>query len=84
MKPLYFGAKVYSDDTWTNGGRPGECYFNSPEYIKATQRLNDLVYVDKVSPTPAISQGLAGENREIPSWQGELPWQLPVHGRYTA
>ncbi len=51
MRPIYFGAKVYSDDTWTNGGYPSECYYGSPEAIKATQRYTDLIYKDKVAPT---------------------------------
>jgi len=59
MRPVYFGAKVYSDDTWTNGGFPSENYFGSPECIKATQRLIDLKYVDKVSPTEAEVKALA-------------------------
>lgn len=59
IRPLYFGAKVYSDDTWTNGGFPSENYFGSPECIKATQRLVDLIYTDKVSPTQAEVKALA-------------------------
>lgn len=30
MRPLYFGAEPYSEDTWTNGGVPSETYFDSP------------------------------------------------------
>lgn len=59
IRPLYFGAKVYSDDTWTNGGYPSENYFGSQECIAASQRLVDLIYKDKVSPTQAEVKALA-------------------------
>ncbi len=59
MRPVYFGAKVYSDDAWTNGGFPSECYFGSDEVVKATQRLVNLIYADKVSPTQAEVKALA-------------------------
>jgi len=64
MSPLYFGAKIYSDDTWTNGGNPSEVYFNSPEVISAYQKLSDLVFKDKISPTDSIVQGLGGQSGE--------------------
>lgn len=60
MRPLYFGQKVYSDDTWTNGGHPSACYFDSPEVIKAIQKHNDLMHVHKVMPTPTDVKGLTG------------------------
>lgn len=66
MIPLYFGAKAYSDDTWTNGGHPTKVFFDSPEFIKATQKRNDLIYVDKCEASlamqKAISGGGAGDN----------------------
>lgn len=58
MKMLYFGGKMYSDDTWTNGGYPSECYYGSTETINAIQRYTDLVYKDKVAPTQAEVQAL--------------------------
>lgn len=61
MNPIYFGAKVYSDDTWTNGGKPTESYFNSPEVIQAVQTIQDLTWKEKVSPPPAFSQAVAGQ-----------------------
>lgn len=64
MRPLYFGARVYSDDTWTNGGNPSEVYFNSPEVINVYQKLSDLVFKDRVSPTDSIVQGLGGQSGE--------------------
>jgi len=64
MGPLYFGAKIYSDDTWKNGGNPSEVYFNSSEVINAYQKLSDLVFKDKISPTDSIVQGLGGQSGE--------------------
>lgn len=64
MRPLYFGAKIYSDDTWTNGGNPSEVYFNTPEVINAYQKLSDLIFKDKISPTDSIVQGLGGQSGE--------------------
>lgn len=60
MRPVYFGAKVYSDDTWTNGGQPSECYFDSPEVVKAQQVWADLMHKSGVMPTPEESRGLTG------------------------
>lgn len=60
MRPVYFGEKVYSDDTWTNGGKPSECYFNSPGVIKAHQKFIDLMHLHKVMPTPAATKGMTG------------------------
>ncbi|SHF78190.1 multiple sugar transport system substrate-binding protein [Caldanaerobius fijiensis DSM 17918] len=59
MNPIYFGAKIYSDDTWTNGGKPSQNFFASPEATNAVQRIADLVWKDKVMPSPAMSQALA-------------------------
>lgn len=64
MTPLYFGAKTYSDDTWTNGGNPSEVYFNVPEVVGAYQKLSDLIFKDKISPTDSIVQGLGGQSGE--------------------
>ena len=61
MRPAYFGVKVYSDDTWTNGGKPSETHFDSPEAIDAYQQLIDLIWDKKVSPTPAWSKSVAGQ-----------------------
>ena len=55
-----FGAKVYDDATWTNGGFPHECYFDSPEAMNAYQMLVDMVYKDKILIPPAASQSIAG------------------------
>ncbi|WP_083442491.1 sugar ABC transporter substrate-binding protein [Paenibacillus sp. IHB B 3415] len=62
MRPLYFGAEPYSADTWTNGGVPSETHFDSPEVIAAYQKLFDLVFKDKVSPTSEWSKSVAGQN----------------------
>jgi multiple sugar transport system substrate-binding protein len=64
MRPLYFGAKIYSDDTWSNGGNPSEVYFNSQEVINVYQKLSDLIFKDKISPTDSIVQGLGGQSGE--------------------
>ncbi|AJY73346.1 ABC transporter substrate-binding protein [Paenibacillus beijingensis] len=60
-KPLYFGAKTYSDDTWTNGGVPSETYFDSPETIAAYHKFYDLIFKDNVSPTAEWSKSVAGQ-----------------------
>lgn len=62
MKPLYFGAEPYSKDTWTNGGVPSETYFDSPEVIDAYNKLFDLIFKEKVSPTSEWSKSVAGQN----------------------
>ncbi|GGA11833.1 sugar ABC transporter substrate-binding protein [Paenibacillus marchantiophytorum] len=61
MRLIYFGAKVYSDDTWTNGGHPTASYFNSPEAIKANQRIHDMIYKDKVMPSKEFTKAVAGQ-----------------------
>jgi multiple sugar transport system substrate-binding protein len=61
MMLSYFGAKIYSDDTWTNGGHATASYFDSPEVIKAAQIYNDMVYKDKVSPSLEFKQAVAGQ-----------------------
>jgi len=60
-RPFYFGAKMYSDDTWTNGGVPSESYFDSPESIAAYKKIFGLVFDDKVSPPPEWSASVAGQ-----------------------
>ncbi|MRN56626.1 ABC transporter substrate-binding protein [Paenibacillus monticola] len=62
MRPLYFGAEPYSEDTWTNGGVPSETHFDSPEVIAAYQKLFDLIFKDKVSPNSEWSKSVAGQN----------------------
>lgn len=87
MRPVYFGAKVYSDDTWTNGGYPSECYFGSEDVIKATQRMIDLVYADKVAPTQSEVNALAASGDTFTS--GKLgmyvtgAWALNFAKDYT-
>jgi len=61
MRPIYFGAKVYSDDTWKNGGHPSEVYFDKPEVAQAYQEMADMIYKDKVAVSPAFSKAVAGE-----------------------
>ncbi|MCL2320774.1 MAG: sugar ABC transporter substrate-binding protein [Oscillospiraceae bacterium] len=60
MRPIYFGAKVYSDDGWTNGGRPSKCYFDSPEVIAASNQWNTLINDLNVMPTADQSRGITG------------------------
>ncbi|MCX7747273.1 MAG: sugar ABC transporter substrate-binding protein [Clostridia bacterium] len=64
MRPVYFGEKVFSDDAWTNGGHPTECYFDSPGVINAYQKLADMIWKDKVQPNESIRRGIAGQNGE--------------------
>ncbi|NEW06450.1 sugar ABC transporter substrate-binding protein [Paenibacillus sp. SYP-B3998] len=64
MRLIYFGAKVYSDDTWSNGGHPTASYFGSPEAVKANQRLQDMVFKDKVMPSKEFRKAVAGQGGE--------------------
>ncbi|MNM99315.1 Bacterial extracellular solute-binding protein [compost metagenome] len=41
---------------------PSETHFDSPEVIAAYQKLFDLVFKDKVSPTSEWSKSVAGQN----------------------
>ncbi|HEY2493047.1 MAG TPA: sugar ABC transporter substrate-binding protein [Paenibacillus sp.] len=62
MRPLYFGAQPYSDDTWTNGGVPSATHFDSPEVMDAYNKLFGLVLKEKVAPTTIWSKSVAGQN----------------------
>ncbi|GFZ78810.1 sugar ABC transporter substrate-binding protein [Paenibacillus marchantiophytorum] len=61
MKLSYFGAKIYADDTWKNGGHATASYFDSSDVIKASQTYNDMVYKDKVSPSMEFTKAVAGQ-----------------------
>jgi len=61
QRPQYFGANVYSDDTWTNGGKPSEINLTKPDVIDAYKTLYGLIHDLKVSPTPAFSQSVSGQ-----------------------
>ncbi|MFD0712520.1 ABC transporter substrate-binding protein [Paenibacillus sp. GCM10027626] len=61
QRPQYFGANVYSEDTWTNGGKPSEVNLTKPEVIEAYKTIYGLIYDKKVSPTPAFSQTVSGQ-----------------------
>ncbi|OAB29989.1 ABC transporter substrate-binding protein [Paenibacillus macquariensis subsp. defensor] len=62
MRPLYFGAQPYSEDTWTNGGVPSATHFDSPEVIAAYNKLFGLINTEKVSPSTEWSKSVAGQN----------------------
>ena len=62
MRPLYFGAEPYSEDTWTNGGIPSATHFDSPEVMAAYNQLFGLVLKEKVAPTTEWSKSVAGQN----------------------
>ncbi|NOU76231.1 extracellular solute-binding protein [Paenibacillus sp. LMG 31458] len=61
QKPQYFGANVYSDDTWKNGGKPSAINLNKPEVIEAYKKIYGLIWDKKVSPTPAFSKSVSGQ-----------------------
>ncbi|MBP1999373.1 multiple sugar transport system substrate-binding protein [Paenibacillus shirakamiensis] len=61
QRPQYFGGNVYSDDTWTNGGKPSEINLNKPEVIEAYKKIYGLIWDQKVSPSPAFSKSVAGQ-----------------------
>ncbi|MBB6669831.1 ABC transporter substrate-binding protein [Cohnella nanjingensis] len=57
----YFGADVYSEDTWTNGGKPSKVNLDKPEVIDAYKKIYGLIHDQKVSPTPAFSKSVSGQ-----------------------
>ncbi|WP_042166955.1 ABC transporter substrate-binding protein [Paenibacillus gorillae] len=61
QRPQYFGGNVYSDDTWTNGGKPSEINLTKPEVVEAFKKVYGLIYDQKVSPTPAFSKSVSGQ-----------------------
>ncbi|RED58045.1 ABC transporter substrate-binding protein [Cohnella lupini] len=61
QRPQYFGANVYSDDTWTNGGKPSEINLTKPEVVEAYKKIYGLIWDQKVSPTPAFSKSVSGQ-----------------------
>jgi len=61
QRPQYFGANVYSDDTWTNGGKPSQVNLTKPEVVDAYSKIYGLIYDEKVSPTPAFSKSVSGQ-----------------------
>ncbi|MFX3635623.1 MAG: sugar ABC transporter substrate-binding protein [Candidatus Pristimantibacillus sp.] len=61
QRPQYFGGNVYSDDVWTNGGKPSEINLTKPEVIEAYKKIYGLIYDEKVSPTPAFSKSVSGQ-----------------------
>lgn len=56
--PRYFKANLFDIDPST--GLATRSNFSSPEVINAYQRIADLAFKDKVSPTPAYIQALGG------------------------
>ncbi|MFB9326799.1 ABC transporter substrate-binding protein [Paenibacillus aurantiacus] len=61
QRPLYFGAKVYAEDTWANGGKPSKVNFDQPDVIAAYKKIYGLIWDEKVSPPPAFSKSVAGQ-----------------------
>ncbi|WP_123042369.1 ABC transporter substrate-binding protein [Cohnella candidum] len=61
QRPQYFGADVYSEDTWTNGGKPSQVNLTKPEVVAAYEKIYGLIYDQKVSPTPAFSKSVSGQ-----------------------
>ncbi|NIK78294.1 multiple sugar transport system substrate-binding protein [Paenibacillus castaneae] len=61
QRPQYFGAHVYSDDTWSNGGKPSEINLTKLEVVDAYKTIYGLIYDKKISPTPAFSQTVSGQ-----------------------
>ncbi|GIO12939.1 sugar ABC transporter substrate-binding protein [Cohnella xylanilytica] len=61
QRPQYFGANVYSEDTWTNGGKPTEINLSKPETIDAYKKIYGLIWDQKVSPTAAFSKSVSGQ-----------------------
>ncbi len=61
QRPQYFGADVYSEDTWTNGGKPSKVHLDQPEVIDAYKTIYGLIYDKRVSPTAAFTKTVAGQ-----------------------
>ncbi|MDQ6419598.1 sugar ABC transporter substrate-binding protein [Paenibacillus sp. LHD-117] len=61
QRPQYFGGNVYSDDVWTNGGKPSEINLTKPEVVEAYKKVYGLIYDEKVSPTPAFMKSVSGQ-----------------------
>ncbi|WP_068616807.1 ABC transporter substrate-binding protein [Paenibacillus tuaregi] len=61
QRPQYFGADVYSEDTWTNGGKPSQINLDKPNVIDAYKQIYSLIWEKKVSPTPAFSKSVSGQ-----------------------
>ncbi|MCC3377437.1 sugar ABC transporter substrate-binding protein [Cohnella sp. REN36] len=57
----YFGADVYSEDTWTNGGKPSKVNLDQPAVIDAYKKIYGLIHDQKVAPTPAFSKSVSGQ-----------------------
>lgn len=61
QRTQYFGAAVYSEDTWKNGGKPTEINLDKPNVIDAYKKIYGLIWDQKVSPTPAFSKSVSGQ-----------------------
>ncbi|WP_040950668.1 ABC transporter substrate-binding protein [Gorillibacterium massiliense] len=61
QRPQYFNGNVYSDDTWTNGGKPSSINLDKPEVINAYKTIYGLIWDKKVSPPPAFSKSVSGQ-----------------------
>ncbi|ULL15824.1 extracellular solute-binding protein [Paenibacillus sp. H1-7] len=61
QRPQYFNGNVYSEDTWTNGGKPTAVNLTKPEVVQAYKTIYGLIWDKKVSPTPAFSKSVSGQ-----------------------
>ncbi|MFD7523557.1 MULTISPECIES: ABC transporter substrate-binding protein [Paenibacillus] len=62
MRPLYFGASTYPEETFTkNGGNPEVSKFNSPEVKDAYRTMFDMMHKDKSMIDPVTTKAVAGE-----------------------
>lgn len=55
-----FGIDLYTNKNVYKTGYATGNNFANPKYIAAIQAYQNLIYKDKVSPTPAVSQAIAG------------------------
>ena len=55
-----FGIDLYTNKNVYQTGYATGNNFGNPKYINAIQQFENLIYKDKVSPTPAITQAIAG------------------------
>jgi multiple sugar transport system substrate-binding protein len=71
--PLLFGQDIFPTSAYRNG-KADTAYLTHPRVVEAIQFLQDLTYKYKVSPTPAMQQGMAAAGN--PFYTGRIAMYL--------